>query len=102
VKEIPSNAGASDRIRDFVINQLVRGRSNCTGTVTLTASASSTTVTNNYINANSKPMLCPTTANAAAALATTYISAVAAGSFTITHANNAQVDKTFYWLGLGG
>jgi hypothetical protein len=46
-------------------------------------------------------LLSPTTANAAAALATTYVSAVTQGSFTLTHANNAQTDKTFGYVALG-
>jgi hypothetical protein len=39
----------------------------------------------------------PMTANAAAALATTYI-VPAKGQFVITHANNAQADKTFRYV----
>lgn len=66
-----------------------------TGTVTLTANAASTTLTDDNITASSVILLMPTTANAAGALATTYIGTVAVGSATITHANNAQADKTF-------
>lgn len=66
-----------------------------TGTVTLTANAASTTLTDVRITASSVISLMPTTANAAAAIATTYIGTTAIGSATITHANNAQADKTF-------
>lgn len=76
------------------LQQLAAGRSNATGTVTLTASAASTVVTNANCATASAVKLNPTTANAAAALATTYWVA-ANGSFTITHANNAQTDRTF-------
>jgi hypothetical protein len=38
---------------------------------------------------------------AAAALASTYVSAVANGSFTIAHANNAQTDRIFGFAFLG-
>lgn len=83
------------------VRELFQGRSNAVGEVTLTANAASTTVTAPNIGAGTKPQLTPKTANAAAALATTYVSAVTVGAFTITHANNAQVDKTFLWTGHG-
>jgi hypothetical protein len=73
-----------------------------TGTVTLTANAASTVLTDDRIGYDSAILLQPTTANAAAALATTYISETGRvnGAVTITHANNAQSDKTFrYWVG---
>jgi hypothetical protein len=68
-----------------------------TTTVTLTANASSTTLTDARIRYDSPIILVPTTANAAGALATTYISESSRvnGSAVITHANNAQSDKTF-------
>lgn len=78
----------------LAINELAGGRSNAHGTVTLTENATSTVVTNANCAAASAVKLNPTTMNAAAALATTYWVA-ANGSFTITHANNAQVDRTY-------
>ncbi len=51
--------------------------------------------------AGSQVFLAAKTANAAAALATSYVSAVANGAFTITHANNAQIDRTFGFACLG-
>jgi hypothetical protein len=83
------------------IQELTKGRSNATGTVTLTANAASTAVTAMNCGSASYPFLIPLTANAAAALATTYVSAINNGSFTLTHANNAQVDKTFGFVCLG-
>lgn len=85
----------------FVANQLGQGRSNATGLVTLTANAASTTVTAINCGDGSQVFLSPKTANAAAALATTYVSTISNGSFVLTHANNAQVDKTFGWVALG-
>ena len=73
-----------------------------TGTVTLAANAATTTLTDDRISYDSPILLQPTTSNAAAALATTYISETGRknGSATITHANNAQTDKTFrYFIG---
>ncbi len=83
------------------LQQLAAGRSNATGSVTLTANTTITTVTPINCAAGSAVFLFPTTANAAAALGTTYVSTVAKQSFTLTHANNAQVDRTFFYVCLG-
>jgi hypothetical protein len=86
------------------IRQLFEGRSNAVGTCTLTANAASTTVTAKTCGASaSQVFLFPTTAHAAAEIAAggCYISAVANTSFTITHANNAQSDRTFSFVCLG-
>lgn len=74
---------------------------NASGQVTLRANQATTVVTKAVspgavnVAVGDEVMLSPRTANAAGALATTYISAVGQGTFTITHANNAQTDKTF-------
>lgn len=78
-----------------VLNGVLAGKTNNTTTVTLTANAATTTLTDSRIGANSVICLMPTTANAAAALATTYFNTFADGSCVINHANNAQADKTF-------
>lgn len=85
------------------IRQLAEGRSNATGVVTLTASAASTVVTAVNCSVGSTVLLQPTTANAAAEIGagTGYVGTVANGSFTITHANNSQADRTFRWVALG-
>jgi hypothetical protein len=86
----------------LAIQQLAAGRSNATGTVTLTPSAATTTVTptqTGTIAAGSTPTLTATTANAATEVGngTLYVSAVTNGSFTITHANSATTGRTFLW-----
>jgi len=83
------------------IRDLYAGRSNSVGTVTLTANATTTTISHPNLAASSRIILTPTTANAAAALATTYQTAAGAQSVTLTHANNAQIDKTFLWAAFG-
>jgi hypothetical protein len=45
--------------------------------------------------------LCPTTAHAAAALTTTYVSSVAPRQFVITHASTSNSDVTFFFAALG-
>lgn len=77
------------------IRDLFQGRSLAEGTCTLTASTTTTVVTAPNCGLDSRIFLSPRTANAAAALGTTYISAVTRGAFTVTHANNAQTDRTF-------
>ena len=79
------------------IRELWQGRSLAVGEVTLAAGAALTVVASPNCGAGARVFLSPRTANAAAALATTYIPVadVDQGTFTIRHANNAQVDKTF-------
>ena len=87
------------------INQLAEGRSNATGVVTLTANVTSTTYVSDTINENGQVFLFPKTANAAAALATTYASisrSAGANTVTITHANTASTDRTFAIVVIGG
>lgn len=83
------------------LGQLAGGRSNATGTVTLTASATSTVVTPQNCAPGSAVFLFPKTANAAGALSTTYVATVAKQSFTITHASAVSVDRTFFYVCLG-
>ena len=83
------------------INSLRDGKINATGSVTLATSATSTAVTDARVGADTIVLLMPTTANAAGALATTYIGTVAKQSFTISHASNSQADRTFKYVILG-
>lgn len=79
------------------VRELFQGRSHAVGQFTLEASATSTVVTAPNVGTDSRIALTPQTANAAAALASTYIDQadVVAGAFTVHHANNAQTDRTF-------
>lgn len=91
-------------LRDAVtaIQQLAEGRSNASGTVTLTANDTTTTVSHPAIGSTAAIVLTPQSANAAGALATTYVSAQATGTYTLTHANAATLDRTFRWAATGG
>lgn len=82
--------------------ELNAGRANSVVDVTLTPNAASTVVS--FVNCSKAcaPLPVALTANAAAALATMFISAISNGSFTITHANNAQVDRSFRFVCSGG
>lgn len=85
------------------IRQLVEGRHNAGGTVTLTPGATTTIVSHPNCSKDSYVGLgAAQTANAAAALATTYVSSVDQGGFTITHANAGSVDRRFFYMVTGG
>jgi hypothetical protein len=67
------------------------------GQFTLTANATSTVVTNTLCQATSVILVMPVTADAANDLAIMWF-APTAGSFTVNHANNARVDRTFNYV----
>lgn len=70
--------------------------------VTLTPGATTTTIKDARIGGTSIIQLCPTTANAAAALATTWITVPPLKTIaTINHANSAQTDRTFDYIIIG-
>ena len=80
------------------IDLMANGQSRTVGSVTLTASTTTTTVTDKRITPSSHIPFTPTTANAAAEIGAggMYVSArTNATSFVITHANNSQTDRTF-------
>lgn len=87
----------------LAIQQLAAGRSNAVGSVTLATGSSTTTASTPNCAAGSTPILTPASANAATELGngTMYVSAVANGSFTITHANSATTGRTFLYAILG-
>lgn len=87
----------------LAIQQLAAGRSNAVGSVMLMEGASSTTVTTTNCAVGSVPILVPASANAAAEAGngTMYVSAVANGAFTITHANSATPGRMFLWAVVG-
>lgn len=85
----------------LALNAILTGRSNAVGTVTLTASVTTTTITDPRISADSAIVLAPTTANAAGAIATTYQGTTANGSCVINHANAASTDRTFKYVVIG-
>lgn len=77
------------------LQQLAAGRSNGVGQVTLAAGSITTTVNDANVAAGSAILLAPLTSNAAAAITTTWQSFTANKQFVLTHANNAQTDRTF-------
>lgn len=96
-------SGADPRQTAQAVNLLIDGKFNSTGSVTLTASATTTAVTDYRAGPGSVIVFTPTTANAAAEQGggTMYLSARSKEGFTITHANNAQTDRTFIYIVIG-
>lgn len=87
------------RIPEIVrsIRDLWQGRSFAVGEVTLRVSQTTTTVEAPNCGAGARVFLAPRTANAAGALATTFIpvASVTKGQFVITHLSAVSVDRTF-------
>jgi hypothetical protein len=91
--QLPNNL-SDERTLRIALEQIVRTIWNTTGTVTLTANATTTTVVTNKVNPNSVIGLTPTTATAAAAMTTTYVVA-SSGQFVITHASATTTNRTY-------
>lgn len=83
------------------INKILRGRANNVGSFTLAASTVNTVVSDNLFESSMVPLVIPTSANAAGALSGLYVSARSNGSFTLTHASTAAVDKSFLYARWG-
>ena len=87
----------------LALQHLAAGRSNAVGSVTLATGSATTTVATANCAQGSTPILTPASASAATEVGsgTMYVSAVANGSFTITHANSATAGRTFLYAILG-
>jgi hypothetical protein len=95
-------AGSTPREISEVVNNLVEGKSNNTGTITLAvASATTTTLTDERIGYDSVIVFMPRTSNAASAMTNLYVSARTKGSATLTHSANTSADKTYGYIVVG-
>ncbi len=87
------------------IRMLFQGKMNCTGSVTLTAGATSTVLADPRLTVDSVLAFDPMTANAAAELAAGTLYTLTAnrnnGTWTLTHANAGTTDRTFRYAILG-
>jgi len=89
------------RLISNAVNNTLDGKINSTGDVTLTASGTSTTLTDARIGLNSVIILVPTNANSNTAKANLYVSAKADGSATLTHSSSSNTDQTFDYVVIG-
>ncbi len=91
--------GSNPREVAEVTNGIMNGKTNNTGSVTLRASNTTTTITDERLGFDSIILLSPLTANAAAQ--TPYISTKAKGSVIITHTSTAHTDLNFDYIIVG-
>jgi hypothetical protein len=84
-----------------VVNNILKGKLNNTGQFTVTANATTTTITDSRIGANSVICVMPTTATAATELATLYFGTFAEGSCVANHSNDAATDRVFKYTVTG-
>ena len=83
------------------VNDILGGKINSLGDLTLTEDSATTTLTDSRIGPDSFIGFMATTANGAIALQTMYVSARGKQTATITHTNNSQTDRTFRYVVLG-
>jgi len=83
----------------------MQGKTNNTGTFTLTANSATTTLTfaAGRLGINTVLLWEPTSSNSAGAISSLYESArdVSNGTITLTHANTADIDRTFNYILVG-
>jgi hypothetical protein len=97
----PGSLEAAWELLRVRLDNLLRGKLNCTGSVTLTAGATSTTLTDTRIGGSSVILFCPTTSTAAAAMTALRVTAKGDGTATLTHNNTADVDRTLDYAIIG-
>jgi hypothetical protein len=91
--------GSDSRGVAEIVNGIMNGKTNNTGTVTLaTGGASTTTITDARIGADSTILLSPTASMAGIDY---YISSVTNGSAVITHTANVASGRTFKYIVVG-
>ena len=93
---IPPIAETNIKKLTFAIHQLAQGRTNANGFFTLTPNSTSTTV--NFVVTSASTFAVfwqPTTANAAAQMATLFCTGGSKGQFILSHSPNPHVDMTF-------
>lgn len=100
VSDVKSPAPLLEWLRQIaaMVNDIVNlGATNAIGEVTLTANATTTTLTDARIGGQTKLFFTPTTANARTA-GIPAVTAKMEGSATLTHASSADTDQTFDYV----
>lgn len=99
IPKVPVTGSAADLFRKLgnTINAILDGRQNNVGSFTLADGATTTAVTDFRVGSDSVITLMPTTATAALAMTAVYVSAIdpLTNTFTLTHDNTADTDRTF-------
>jgi hypothetical protein len=93
-------AGGDQRAVAEILNNAMDGKTNNTGTVTLaTGGATSTTISDARISADSTVLLTPY--SDVSAITLFYISSITKGSAVITHTANIASGKTYKYVVVG-
>lgn len=102
LRRLPPNGGSPREVAS-IVNQLIDGKSDAKGTFTLTASTTTTVISDFRVGADTVIHFVPITSNAAAEIGagSVFLSSRGDSTFTITHANNTQNDRTFIYTVTG-
>ena len=93
--------GAEPRVISEVVNGILNGKINSTGTVTLGTSATETTVYDERTSSDTVILLSARTANASTENVYVYIKTKNDGTFVIGHRSSTNTDLTFDYALLG-
>ena len=83
------------------INLATDGKLNSVGGVTLTENVTTTVLLDKRMGVDSVLLFIPTSANAAAIIASIYVSSKGKETATITHTSDANTDKTYDYIIIG-
>ena len=100
-KKLPFQGGTVRQISDAV-NNIIDGKINATGSVTLTDNSATSVVTDQRVSADSVILFMPTNSGGATELASgsMYVSSRGKQTFTITNTNSAT-SRTFDYIVIG-
>jgi hypothetical protein len=93
--------GGDQRAVAEIVNGIMDGKTNNTGTITLRSSNTTTTLTDARIGAESVIIMTPMSENAAKEFGSAFISARTNGSATITHKNTGHADLNYTYIVVG-
>ena len=83
------------------LNNTINGKLNSTGSITLRANQTTTTLTDARIGGDSVIVFMPITSNGATAFQNLFVSARTSGSATLTHASSSNADQNFAYAVIG-
>ena len=89
------------RLVSNTLNNVMDGKINSTGDITLRASQTTTTLTDARIGGDSVIVFMPITANGKTAENDLFVSARTSGSATLTHASSSNTDQNFAYIIVG-
>jgi len=93
--------GGDQRAVAEVVNNIMDGKTNNTGRITLVQSGTTTSLIDARIGVDSVILFTPISSHGASEMAHLYISAQTNGSATITHRNTGHNDLNFQYIVVG-